>query len=413
MAQDRSTDAVPVMQWYASPSLPHFSGDAADGPADDFVAEVDRVLAVYPMSDEMAAYFIISHLTGIAHREVTLYTLEETDTPEKVTGILLGVFGDKRRITTLMKVFFNRDQQPKESLLDYSHAVRSLERSIRRKKPEILPDDIVRDKFIDGLVDPTLRRDLRRLVRRNPLTSFCQARDCALRLAQEMEEDQRQHEETEPLRNELSLLKECVNDMQESLSELCRSRVTQKGRVMGEGYRRKRCTRNQPPTSKTSSLRGGSNQHCDSQQLLRKEDMSSTHTRLACDDEESGDGWVLLPIPSDPGTNRGPSRKESDRVSQEESPAVEAVRPHRSPISRLARLHEAGTSLTESHPKTAPDRVRKPLHLVYDKGRAEQRIGKVLPTCRVEVVHTKPVPPPRNPLRKSVRLAQRQNPESQ
>ncbi|XP_076472042.1 uncharacterized protein LOC143301548 [Babylonia areolata] len=199
------------MGWYVAPTLPVFTGEPGKMSAEDFIVEVKRVLAAYPMGDEMAAYFVYSHLQGTARRELMLRDLEETNTPEKVINILLGVFGDGRRVTTLLSTFFSREQLPEESTLDYSHALCSMGRIIRTKSTGALTAEMLRDHLIDGLWNLLLKRELRQVVRREPHTTFIQARDEALRLWQEMEEDQRQQQAREQmaqLGDQLLLLQE-------------------------------------------------------------------------------------------------------------------------------------------------------------------------------------------------------------
>ncbi|XP_076442673.1 uncharacterized protein LOC143281352 [Babylonia areolata] len=178
------------MGWYVAPTLPVFTGEPGKMSAEDFITEVRRVLAAYTMGDEMAAYFVYSHLQGTARRELMLRDLEETNTPEKVIGILLGVFGDGRRVTILLSTFFSRKQLPEESTLDYSHALCSMGRIIRTKSTGALTAEMLRDHFIDGLWNPLLKRELHHILRREPQTTFIQARDEAVRLQRELEEDQ-------------------------------------------------------------------------------------------------------------------------------------------------------------------------------------------------------------------------------
>ncbi|XP_076442716.1 uncharacterized protein LOC143281394 [Babylonia areolata] len=222
------------MGWYVAPTLPVFTGEPGKMSAEDFITEGRRVLAVYTMGDEMAAYFIYSHLQGTARRELMLRDLEDTNTPEKVINILLGVFGDGRRVTTLLSTFFSREQLPEESTLDYSHALCSMGRIIRTKRTGALTAEMLRDHFIDGLRNLLLKRELRRVVTREPHTTFIQARDEALRLQRELEEDQQQQqarEETAQLGDKLLLLEESIRSIQGLMSDLVGQRD---GAVLGK-----------------------------------------------------------------------------------------------------------------------------------------------------------------------------------
>ncbi|XP_076464568.1 uncharacterized protein LOC143296491 [Babylonia areolata] len=209
-----------LMGWCAAPTLPVFSGKRSEMLAEDFIMEVKRVLAAYPMGDEMAAYFVYSHLQGTTRRKLMLWDLEETNIPEKVIDILLGVFGDGQRVTTLLSTFFSREQLLKESILDYSHDLRSLERTIQMKTTGDLTNEMLRDHFIDGLRNPLLKRELRRVVRQGPQITFIQARNETL--WQELEEDKQQQqtrEEIAQLGDKLLHLEESVWSMQGLISD--------------------------------------------------------------------------------------------------------------------------------------------------------------------------------------------------
>ncbi|XP_076436864.1 uncharacterized protein LOC143276262 [Babylonia areolata] len=312
------------MGWYAAPTLPVFTGESSEMSAEDFILEVKRVLAAYPMGDEMAAFFVYSHLQGTAHRELMLRDLEETNTPEKVIDILLGVFRDGRRVTTLLSTFFSREQLPEESTLDYSHALHSMGRIIRMKSTGALNAEMLRDHFIDGLRNPLLKRELCHILRREPQTTFIQVRDEAVRLQREMEDQQQQQarEETAKLGDKLLHLEESVRSMQRLMSDLVSQRD---GAVIGKGaVGRKRRNRGKkgkgqsvvgngisPKVGKVLPKEKHKDSHNENQRdlpnSLRRQDQSlkeeiSVRTVSKYDEEDPCQGeWVLLPIPPDPG----------------------------------------------------------------------------------------------------------------
>ncbi|XP_076464318.1 uncharacterized protein LOC143296333 [Babylonia areolata] len=312
------------MGWYVAPTLPVFTGESGEMSAEDFNLEVKRVLTAYPMGDEMAAYFVYSHLQGTARRELMLRDLEETNTPEKVINILLRVFGDGRHITTLLSTFFSREQLPEESTLDYSHALRSMGRTIRMKSTGALTAEMLRDHFIDGLQNPLLKRELRHILRKEPQTTFIQVRDEAVRLQQELEEDQRQQQAREQmaqLGEQLLLLQESVRSMQEEIKGFVSQRD---GAVIGKGaVGRKRRNRGRkgkgqsvvgngisPKVGKVLPKEKHKDSHNENQRdlpnSLRRQDPSlkektPVRTRGDCEDDPCQGEWVLLPIPPDPG----------------------------------------------------------------------------------------------------------------
>ncbi|XP_076451569.1 uncharacterized protein LOC143287454 [Babylonia areolata] len=356
------------MGWYVAPTLPVFAGEPGEMSAEDFIMEVKRVLAAYPMGDEMAAYFVYSHLQGTARRELMLRDLEGTNTPEKVINILLGVFGDGRRTTTLLSRFFSRVQQPEESLMDYSHALRSMERTIQMKSTGALTAEMLRDHFIDGLRNLLLKRELRHIVTREPHTTFIQARDEALRLWQELEEDQRQQQAREQmaqLGDQLLLLQESVRSMQEEIKGF----VSQRDGAVIENRAVGRKRRNRGRKGKGQSVVGNGispkvgkvlpkekyrDFHKENQRdlpnSLRRQDPSPNEktpvrTIADCEDDPCQGEWVLLPIPPDPGIPGTCATREgtSDRDCQD---AVKS--PRRSHRLVVTSLCENGT---RSHSK--------------------------------------------------------------
>ena len=351
------------------PSLSRFSGDPADGPAEDFVAEVDRVLAAYPMTPEMAAHFIIRRLKGAARTEVMLHNWEETNTPQKVTSILTRVFGDKRRLTTLLSTFFSRSQQPTESILDYSHAVRSLEVSIKRKDRDALSDNIIRDKFVDGLSCVVLRKEMRHFVGRHPHTTFLEARDEAILLFRELEEEAEQRhyqqitsEETLELETELLLLREEALTLAETLETLESSQIEIAEESQGKRKRKRRRRRSkkhvhddsQVSTDTSSNSRTDRDLNHNGCPQQPSQVSTSTHTNHSSDEEEEScySGWVLLPIPQDAGmshtTHSSQAPGKSSRGQTQRFPATDEAKQ----VLRSPRQQDVGRSrIPVSHSK--------------------------------------------------------------
>ncbi|XP_076472839.1 uncharacterized protein LOC143302180 [Babylonia areolata] len=220
-------------QWWAPPKLPHFSGESADGPAEDFIAEVSRVLEAYRIANPVAVDFIIRHLQGKARREVLAYTGDEINTPQKVLEILRRTFGDSRPLTGLMSAFHGRRQAPGQSVLEFAQELRNMEARINERDGDDVSAEMLRDRFIEGLTSAPLKRELRRLVRERDSTTFCTIRDEALRWTREEGEPEDampavfQHQlvpqpspEVMELRRQLASLTESVQAMQTAMATL-------------------------------------------------------------------------------------------------------------------------------------------------------------------------------------------------
>ena len=70
--------------------------------------------------------FITSHLEGAAREEVRLFPKEDRENPDHILDILLEAFGEKRSLTQLLKLFYERRQRDGESVRVYSHSFREL-----------------------------------------------------------------------------------------------------------------------------------------------------------------------------------------------------------------------------------------------------------------------------------------------
>ncbi|XP_076472203.1 uncharacterized protein LOC143301654 [Babylonia areolata] len=408
MTMPTTTAQQSPMQWCAAPTLPVFTGEPGETSAEDFVTEAERVLAAYPMGDEMAAYFIYSHLQGPARRELMLRDLEDTNTPEKVTGILLGVFGDGRRVTTLLSILFSRVQQPEESIMDYSHALRSMERTIQMKTTGALTADMLRDHFISGLRNTLLKRELRQVVRREPQTTFIQARDEALRLQRELEEDQQQQharEQMARLGDKLLLLEGKVRSMQGLVSGLVgqRDEVLVKNRAVGKKKRKKvgkgkiqsavgnRISPNHNKGKdfpKVKSKVSHNEIHRDFHNGLKGRDhklqerisdkLMKSHSVSDCNgDDPCWDEWVLLPMPPDPGIPGQCWKKENGVDCQA---AVKTPRPSRKSVcTGLCETSTRSHLKPEMHMSCGSKGARMSAQM--DRNWDGRLTGSILPKC--------------------------------
>eukprot|EP00745_Piridium_sociabile_P017396 TRINITY_DN26159_c0_g1_i6.p1 TRINITY_DN26159_c0_g1~~TRINITY_DN26159_c0_g1_i6.p1 ORF type:complete len:315 (+),score=61.82 TRINITY_DN26159_c0_g1_i6:69-947(+) len=234
MEDGRGNQGNQATHWWAPPKLPRFSGELADGPAEDFTQEAHRVFRAYRMTDAVAADFLIRHLCGKARREVLSCREEEADTPLKVLNILKNIFGDSRPMANLMGQFHGRQQHPGQSVLEFAQGLKTLSGQINSRTANSISEDALRDRFIEGLAPAPLKRELRRQVREGEDVTFNMVKDEALRWMREEDDPQedsfpavQQHmlthnplPEVLELRSEMASLKEAVKVMQSSLTSL-------------------------------------------------------------------------------------------------------------------------------------------------------------------------------------------------
>ena len=130
---------------------------------------------------------IMGYLGGEAKDEVKLRPTEDRNTAEKILMIIETSFKVTASLAMLSQMLFNRIQQPDETIQKYSLALLKLNSKIQKKGGASLDDVSLIDKFVEGLSDDSLKRELRRLSREDPSMQFVKFREKVLDLVQEDE----------------------------------------------------------------------------------------------------------------------------------------------------------------------------------------------------------------------------------
>lgn len=180
-----SGDERPVWQAARLPRLQRFQGETAPGATDAFIQEVRRIKRNFHLRKGEAVEWVLQALEGAARQEILSRPEEEISTVEKILGVLEETFGDHRGIATLLSSFYGRRQGRLEPVLDYAQCLQQLANQISGKGPSSIPPHSLRDRFVEGLYIPALRRDIRRYVRETAAVTFSMARAEALRWMRE------------------------------------------------------------------------------------------------------------------------------------------------------------------------------------------------------------------------------------
>lgn len=153
---------------------------------EQWVEEVRRCLVVRHMSIAEQLLFITDHLDGGAKSEINFHPSANRDTPEKIFAILTENYSCSQSYVAAQLQFFQRTQREGESLRDFSHALKSLMDAVIRKTPGGIPnaDMLLRDQFIEHVLDDMLRRELKQRVIQESNTTFVDLRGTALRWAE-------------------------------------------------------------------------------------------------------------------------------------------------------------------------------------------------------------------------------------
>nr|KAG5700856.1 hypothetical protein BaRGS_024242 [Batillaria attramentaria] len=161
--------------------LPRFDGEGGSCAAEAFVEEALRRLKHYKLADGAGAEYVLSALTGCARAEILSRPADDRTTGAAILDLIQGEFGDKRDLATLLSTFHGRRQGMAEGVYQYAHALSAAATRANKKQAGSINDGLLRDRFIDGLHPPELRRDLKRFIRGNSTATFLDAKAEALR----------------------------------------------------------------------------------------------------------------------------------------------------------------------------------------------------------------------------------------
>lgn len=125
-------------------------------------------------STEEKLQFINDHLQGKAKDEIRVRADSEKTSVEQIFEILKSVFQDADTVAHIQQLFYQRDQKKDESLQDYSLQLLKLVDRLIKKGSGVIGDKnlMLKERFIDGVSDFQLRREMRRFSRDHPDCSF-------------------------------------------------------------------------------------------------------------------------------------------------------------------------------------------------------------------------------------------------
>lgn len=156
-------------------------------PVEDWIEEVEATLRARQLKSVDQAYFIYDHLEGEAKDEIRYRPRVEREDPKKIVAILRGLYGCSKSYVALQQSFFSRGQQEGESLQEFSHALCCLMEKIERCAPRGMASapTLLRDQFVEHVLDFNLRRELKRMVRQHPDLTLLDVRAEAIRWERE------------------------------------------------------------------------------------------------------------------------------------------------------------------------------------------------------------------------------------
>lgn len=165
---------------------PRFNGRSGIG-INDWIEEAQACIRARHLSVGEQAFFLFDHLEGEARDEIRYRPDVERGDPEKIFSALREVFGCSQSHVALQEAFFSRRQLEGESLLEFSLALMGLMEKVKQRFPGAVLNApiLLRDQFVEHVVDNALRRELKQLVRRQPSATLLEVRSEAIRWEQE------------------------------------------------------------------------------------------------------------------------------------------------------------------------------------------------------------------------------------
>jgi len=127
--------------------------------------------------------FILQHLGGIAKAEIQYHPKEVRENSDAILTTLEKTFGIQDSVAALQQKYYIRAQLDSESVLEYSVALLKMSAKVVEKSPELKGshDLMLKGRFVEGVKDPVLRKDLKRESEENARLTFWDIREKALK----------------------------------------------------------------------------------------------------------------------------------------------------------------------------------------------------------------------------------------
>ena len=165
---------------------PAFRGRSGLG-LEEWIEEAQACMRARHLSPADQAFFLFDHLEGEPREEIKYRPSAVKNDPVEIVAVLRELYGCSDSYVALQEAFFSRRQQEGETLQEFSLALMSLMASVKQQAPTSMlnADVLLREQFIEHVIDGSLRRELKQFVRREPAASLFAVRAEALRWERE------------------------------------------------------------------------------------------------------------------------------------------------------------------------------------------------------------------------------------
>ena len=146
-----------------------------------WIGEARSTLPSVSSADRLS--FLIAHLEGPAREEVRYAPRDEKDCIDKIFSLLVSAFGENRSNAQLKRELYGRVQSSRESVREFSRALLEMSEGLTDKVES--KDTMLIEVFCENLLEPQIKREIKRLVRTDPKISFGALRSEAIQLEED------------------------------------------------------------------------------------------------------------------------------------------------------------------------------------------------------------------------------------
>ena len=171
----KSSNATVMYQTKPDKALRKFKeGDDVDDWIETTLSYISRLKKESEKVD-----MILNFLDRTPYSEVRFRIDRTKATSSEVLGILKKIYGEKDSWTRMQQNFYSRQQKVGESVDEYAHALIELILKMEKLNPSLLKkaDVLLKERFAEGILDVSLRREMKRLNKERPDIEFYQIRD--------------------------------------------------------------------------------------------------------------------------------------------------------------------------------------------------------------------------------------------
>ena len=127
--------------------------------------------------------FLIAHLEGSARKEVKYAPSDEKDCIDKIFTLMMSTVGETRSNAQLKRELYDRIQGSRESVREFSRALLKISEGLTDKAES--KDNMLIEVFCENLLEPQIKREIKRLLPTDPKISFGALRSEAIQLEED------------------------------------------------------------------------------------------------------------------------------------------------------------------------------------------------------------------------------------